>query len=186
MNIHQLSVSFDERQDRLLLRLSTQTHEEFRFWLTRRMTSRLLPALEQCVVRQEASQPGVAAPDPGTQQMLSELKRDAFMQQADFSTPFASQTPTLPLGSEPLLVTDAHFNLESGGALRIQLLEKSPGVSDKSCQMNLQATLVHGLVHLIRQALGQTEWAIKLTATAEDQAATITGESSAPTTRYTH
>lgn len=185
MNIHQLSVSFDERQDRLLLRLSTQAHEEFRFWLTRRMTSRLLPTLEKCVVRLEASQPGVAAPDPGSQQMLSELKRDAFMQKADFSTPFASQTPVLPLGSEPLLVTDAHFNLESGGALRIQLLEKSPDVTDKSCQMNLQAALVHGLVHLIRQALGQTGWAMGLEAAADVQS-TAPEESSEPTTRYAH
>jgi len=185
MNIHQLSVSFDERQDRLLLRLSTQAREEFRFWITRRMTSRLLPILEQCVVRQEASQPGVTATDPNTQQMLSELKRDAFMQQADFSTPFASQKPTLPLGSEPLLVTDAHFNLEPGGALRIQLLEKSPGVPDKSCQMNLQAALVHGLVHLVRQALVQTGWAIGQEVSAEVQS-TAAEESPAPTTRYTH
>jgi hypothetical protein len=37
MNIHQLSVNHDERQDRLLLRLNTQDLKEFRFWLTRRM-----------------------------------------------------------------------------------------------------------------------------------------------------
>ena len=46
MHIHQLNVSHVERQDRLLLRLNTQTAEEFRFWLTRRMTLRLTQALE--------------------------------------------------------------------------------------------------------------------------------------------
>lgn len=185
MNIHQLSVSFDERQDRLLLRLSTQDHEEFRFWLTRRMTARLLPVVEQSVARLEASQPGVAAPDPSAQQMLSELKRDAFLQKADFSTPFASQATQLPLGADPLLVTDAHFNFQPGGALGIQLQEKSPGVPDKSCQMNLQAALVHGLVHLIRQALGQTGWALGLDAPAAPQQPDA-DETSAPAQRYSH
>jgi hypothetical protein len=67
MNIHQLSVSYDERQDRLLLRLNTQDRQEFRFWLTRRMALRLFPAIEQSVQRMEASQPGVAAPDTSSQ-----------------------------------------------------------------------------------------------------------------------
>ncbi len=87
MNIHQLSVSYEERQDRLLLRLNTQDHQEFRFWLTRRMSLRLLPAIDQSVARLEASQPGVAAPDTTSQKMLSDLKRDAFLQKDDFSVP---------------------------------------------------------------------------------------------------
>ena len=51
MNIHQLSVHHEERQDRLLLRLNTKDQQEFRFWLTRRMTLRLLPAIEKTAVR---------------------------------------------------------------------------------------------------------------------------------------
>lgn len=79
MNIHQLSVHHDERQDRLLLRLNTQDQQEFRFWLTRRMTLRLMPAIQQSAVRLEAAQPGVAATDAPTQHLLTELKRDAFL-----------------------------------------------------------------------------------------------------------
>ena len=79
MNIHQLSVNHDERQDRLLLRLNTQDLKEFRFWLTRRMSLRLMPAIEQSAERLEAAQPGVAVTDAPSQQLLSELKRDAFL-----------------------------------------------------------------------------------------------------------
>ena len=42
MNIHQMSVQYDERQDRLSLRVSNQDNQEFRLWLTRAMTLRLL------------------------------------------------------------------------------------------------------------------------------------------------
>jgi hypothetical protein len=54
MNIHQMSVQYDERQDRLALRVSNQDNQEFRLWLTRAMTLRLLPHLQASVVQLEA------------------------------------------------------------------------------------------------------------------------------------
>ena len=64
MNIHQLNVSHNDRQDRLLLRVNTQTAEEFRFWLTRRLTLRLLPALQQALGRMESTSPRWWRPIP--------------------------------------------------------------------------------------------------------------------------
>lgn len=184
MNIHQLSVSYEERQDRLLLRLNTQDHQEFRFWLTRRMSLRLLPAIDQSVARLEASQPGVAAPDTTSQKMLTELKRDAFLQKADFSTPFEAKAERKPLGEEPLLITDAQLSLQANGGLLITFQEKSAEGAVKSCQLNLQASLVHGLIHLIQQALGKADWALSSTP------APVTVETAAALTeeppRYTH
>ncbi|MBP8149106.1 MAG: hypothetical protein KAY21_05245 [Limnohabitans sp.] len=185
MNIHQLSVSFDERQDRLLLRLNTQDSQEFRFWLTRRMTARLLPVIEQSVGRLEASQPGMTAPDSSSQQILTQLKRDAFLQKADFSTPFAAQAQRLPLGPAPLLVTDAQFNFQPGGALQIQFQEKSADAPSKTCQLNLQAQLVHGLVHLILQALPLANWALPTGIPAETNMATP-AEAEPDKPRYAH
>jgi hypothetical protein len=183
MNIHQLSVSFDERQDRLLLRLNTQDSQEFRFWLTRRMTVRLLPVADQSITRLEASQPGMTVPDSATQQLLTELKRDSFLQKADFATPFAAKAEQLPLGEAPLLITDAQFALQPGGALQINFQEKTGRTGSKSCQLNLHASLVHGLVHLIRQALAAADWNLP------NQAAVSTPETppaATATPRYAH
>ncbi|PUE52996.1 hypothetical protein B9Z45_13315 [Limnohabitans sp. 2KL-17] len=157
MNIHQLSVSHEERQDRLLLRLNTQDGQEFRFWLTRRMAIRLLPAMQASVVRLEAAQPGIAAIDHTSQQMLTELKRDAFLQTADFSTPYETHAQQLPLGDEPLLVTDAQLSVQPNGSLQI-IFQKKIGEAIQSCQLNLQAQLVHGMIHLIRQSMEKAEW----------------------------
>jgi hypothetical protein len=41
MQLHQIQARYDELQDRILLRLSTIDHCEFRFWLTRRFVKRL-------------------------------------------------------------------------------------------------------------------------------------------------
>lgn len=158
MNIHQLSVHHDERQDRLLLRLNTQDQQEFRFWLTRRLTQRLLPAIEQSTVRLEAAQPGVAVTDAPSQQLLTELKRDAFLQKADFATPFENRATQWPLGAEPMLITDAHLSIKPGGALEMAFEDKSNPAQARSCQLHLQVSLVHGMLHLIRQASEKAEW----------------------------
>lgn len=159
MHIHQLSVSHDERQDRLLLRLNTQDGQEFRFWLTRRMASRLLPAMDQSVARLEATQPGIAATDAASQQMLNEFKRDAFLKTADFSTPYAAAPRLLPLGEEPILVTDAQLSLQPHGALQL-IFQKKTGETSQSCHLNLQASLVHGMIHLIRQSIAKADWGL--------------------------
>lgn len=160
MNIHQLSVHHDEQQDRLLLRLNTQDQQEFRFWLTRRMTLRLMPAIQQSAVRLEATQPGVAATDVPAQQLLSELKRDAFLKKADFATPFDNHATQWPLGAEPLLITDAHLTIEPNGGLKIAFEDKSDPAHARACQLHLQVSLVHGMVHLIQQACEKAEWGI--------------------------
>jgi hypothetical protein len=161
MNIHQLSVSHDERQDRLLLRLNTLAGEEYRFWLTRRMVTLLLPALTTWVLRLEAAQPGMAARDASTQQLLTDLKRDAFMQNADFSTPYSAQPMLLPLGEAPFLITDAQLNLQANHSLDIIFQQKLDAASP-ACTLNLQAPLVHGLIHLIQQTASKADWALTL------------------------
>ncbi len=169
MNIHQLSVSHDERQDRLLLRLNTQDAQEFRFWLTRRMALRLLPAMEQSVTRLEAAKPGLAATDASSQQILTELKHDAFLQTADFATPYAAEPKQLPLGVEPFLVTDAQLSLQTKGNLQV-IFQKKMGTATQSCQLNLQAPLVHGMIHLIKQSMAKADWGFEKQAPEKRQA----------------
>lgn len=159
MNIHQMSVSYAERQDRLMLRVNTQEGQEFRLWLTRRLTGRLMPHLQACMVQLESSQPNVTAADPTAKQMLTELKRENFLETADFKTPFASQAPQLPLGEEPILVTEVQLNMHANGTLNLVFQDHSgEGASGRSCQLGLQASLLHGLLHLIGQALQQAHW----------------------------
>jgi hypothetical protein len=157
MQIHQLSVSHEEVQDRLLVRLNTQDAHEYRFWLTRRMALRLLPALDQSLVRLEAAQPGVTASNRNAQQILTEIKRDVFLQNADFATPYNAQAQHFPLGPEPLLVTDVQLTLQAHGHLEVMIQQKI-GDSIQSCQLKLQAQLVHGWIHLLRESLAKAEW----------------------------
>jgi hypothetical protein len=159
MNIHQMSVNYAERQDRLMLRVNTQDGQEFRLWLTRRLTGRLLPHLQACVIQLETRNPQVMVNDYAAQQMLTELKRETFLENADFKTPFTSQAPQLPLGEEPILVTDVQLNMHSSGTLNVVFQDQSgEGSTGRSCQLALQSSLLHGLLHLMGQALQQANW----------------------------
>jgi len=158
MNIYQLSVHHDEQHDRLMLRLNTQDQTEFRFWLTRRMTMRLMPFVHQTATRLEAAQPGVAATDARSQTLLSEFKREAFLEKADFNTPYENQACQWPLGPAPMLITEAHLSIKPGGSLEICFEDKSDASQVRSCQLRLQMDLVHGMVHLIEQAFEKAQW----------------------------
>jgi hypothetical protein len=83
------------------------------------------------------------------------------------------------------LITDAQLSLQASGGLLITFQEKSVDAAVKSCQLNLQASLVHGLVHLIQQALVKAEWGFT---TAPNVSAAVEPAALEPETppRYTH
>lgn len=187
MNIHQLSVNYEDRQDRLLLRVNTQSGQEYRLWLTRRLTARLLPHLQTCVVQLESLNPQVMVTDASAQQMLTELQRETFLQKADFQTPFNSQDPTLPLGQEPILVTDVQLNLQNNGTLNVVFQDKSTNdTAQRSCQLGLQSALLHGLLHLIDQALKIANWRMDHAPMAPAVQDTGMAENHADRRAYTH
>ena len=170
MQIHQFNVSHNDRQDRLLLRVNTQTQEEFRFWLTRRLTLRLVPVLEQSVARLESSQPQIVAHDQASQQILTDLKRDAFMQNADFDTPYSGKARQLPLGEEPMLVTDVELKFQGSG-VQLTLQDKgAPAGQAQQCQLSLPPSLLHGLIQLLQQAVAKAQWqaAAEVTVAAQE------------------
>ena len=110
MNIHQLSVNYVQEQDRLLLRVNSAAAEELRLWLTRRLVLGLLPVLKKSVAdvvaRAESERAAVVLPNEQARHMLAEFKREEALKTSDFGTPYKAQAAKLPLGSEPLLVTE--------------------------------------------------------------------------------
>jgi hypothetical protein len=183
MNIHQMSVLHDERQDRLLLRLNTQDQKEFRFWLTRRLTMRLIPVVKQSAARLEAAQPGVAATDSRSQSLLSEFKREAFLEKADFQTPFDTQARQWPLGPEPMLITDVHLSIQPGDVLEMTFEDKSDPPQVRSCRLNLRIDLLHGMVHLIEQAFDKAQWG---SGVSPDRPVDLESAASQDPPRYAH
>lgn len=125
MNIHQLSVTYLPEQDRILVRINTTAGEEMRLWLTRRLMLGLWPLLSKAMterlLRLEAAGSSLDAADDQLKQMLTDFRKQEFLQHADFATPYrkTETAPELPLGEEPLLVTDVDATPLPNGRLRL-------------------------------------------------------------------
>lgn len=163
MNIHQLSVTYLAQQDRILLRVNTTASEEMRLWLTRRLMLGLWPLLSRLLtdhlLKLEAAGSALDASGQELRRMLSEFRKEEFLQHADFDTPYQDKA-SLPLGEEPLLVTDVDAAPLPGGRLRLAFNERPAQAGDKqrSFQMDMEPKLMQGLMHLLEQALGHSQW----------------------------
>lgn len=159
MNIHQLSVLFDERQDRLLMRVNTQEGHEVRLWLTRRIGLRLVKPLQVGIAKMESLNASIALTDPLAQAMLLELKQDDFLKNADLKTPFANQSTVFPLGTDPMVVTDITLHIQVKGGAHIVFQDAGDAHSAaRSCTLQMQPQMVHGLMHLLRKAIDASQW----------------------------
>jgi hypothetical protein len=169
MNIHQLSVNYMPEEDRILARINTTAGEEMRLWLTRRLMLGLWPLLSKVMtghlLRLEAAGTSLEAASDELKTMLADFRKQEFLQSADFDTPYKEDEATLPLGEEPLLVTDVDAAPRPNGRLRLSFNENGPAKAQKEekaeprrFQMEMEPRLMQGLLHLLEQALVQSRW----------------------------
>jgi hypothetical protein len=182
MNIHQVSVSYVQEQDRLLMRINGKEGGELRAWLTRRLTLALLPVLSQTSTEQiskvaaaavAGALPAASADDPRSQ-ALAAFKTEAALRSGDFETPYQppSDPPAEPLlGPEPLLLTEVKVTLLGSGQLRLQLFEKLPGQEAvRHFQVMMDPQLSNALLQLLHQSVNASQWLLLPALAAPDEA----------------
>jgi hypothetical protein len=161
MIIHQLQATYQVHQDRILLRLNTTTHEEFRLWLTRRMMLGLLPNLTKVTTDLANQHPELASHDSTQHQALANFKKQEALALADFATPYASETPALPIGSTPLLLSTIHMTPLNDGKLHLGFEEAADGDSPaRSFSVTMAQPVFHSLLHLLESVLAHTQWGL--------------------------
>ena len=161
MNIHQLSALYVEEQDRILLRFNTSEGEELRLWLTRRMLARVWEPLREAVVHLEAKDNPLSDRSATTQRMLADLRRAEVLQQSDFATPFKGESAKLPLGSDPLVVTQMNMTVQDHQHLQIGFEERLAQQQEaRGFQVAMEPALLHGFMHLLEAALTKSQWDI--------------------------
>ncbi len=166
MNIKQMSVNYVSEQDRLLLRISTGSAEEIRLWFTRRFTLALLPVLRKSAAEQLSR---LAPPvDPAApladqrQRLLEQFQKEATAYSGDFKTPYAppaagGDASSPPAETPPLLITEVKITLQKTGQMQVQFVEKLP-LQNKQVELTVEAQLIQGLLHLLHQAVTQSQW----------------------------
>lgn len=99
MSIKQFNGTYHPREDRLEVRFNTPRDEEFKLWLTRRMTLSLMHFCEQFALQTLSTKHNrTIAKD------LDEFEQHALKERADFATAYQPST-NQPLGESAVLVT---------------------------------------------------------------------------------
>lgn len=163
MKIHQLSVTYQAEQDRIFVRINTAAAEEVRLWLTRRLMVGLWPLLNRLVtehlLKYETAGASLETADDGLKKMLADFRKEQFLQEADFDTPYDENQAVLPLGQDPVLVTDVDASPLPNGRLRLSFNERLPGgKAPRNFQVDMDPKLMQGLMHLLEQALTRSQW----------------------------
>lgn len=163
MKIHQLSANYLPEQDRILMRINTAASEEVRLWLTRRLMLGLWPLLSklltQHLLKLEAAGSSLEAADEDLKKMLADFRKEQFLQEADFDTPYDENQAVLPLGPEPVLITDVDASPLASGHLRLSFNERLPNASEpRSFHVEMDPKLMQGMMHLLEQALQRSQW----------------------------
>jgi hypothetical protein len=98
MGIRQINGTYIPPEDRIVLRVSTDAGEEFRFWLTRPVTAHLLASIRTIAARTIAQKfpPQIA-------QTVTEFEQQAVQQQTKLDDEFVPGS-SFPLGEAPALV----------------------------------------------------------------------------------
>lgn len=162
MKIHQLSVNYLAEQDRILVRINTAAAEEMRLWLTRRLMLGLWPLLSKLLTKHllklEAAGTSLDTADEGLKKMLADFRKDEFLKEADFDTPYRENQAQL-LGEKPLLITDVDAAPLANGRLRLSFNERLPRApKPRSFQIEMEPKLMQGMMHLLEQALARSQW----------------------------
>ena len=163
MNIRQLSVTYLAEQDRILVRINTSADQEMTLWLTRRLMVGLWPLLSnlltQHLLKLESAGRTLDSADPGLRKMLADFRKEEFLKEADFDTPYRERPAATP-ADQPLLVTDVDASPLPDGRLRLSFNEhlKETEGDGRSFQLEMQPKLMQGMMHLLEQALARAQW----------------------------
>jgi hypothetical protein len=145
--LHQINISHDGKEDRLLLRISTTTGDEYRLWLTRRYTKLLLGVLNKEMDKQGGA-PNVA----GSKETTSMLKNGALEKKYE-----AAKSKSFPLGENGVLAFKINARNAENGNLMLELLpEKGEGIN-----MNLNKGLLYMFHNILTQGITQAAWDLK-------------------------
>ncbi len=146
----QFSVTFQPREDRLLLRGGFPDGTEIQILLTRRLTRGMLKLVDQVATRLVRGD----IPDPATQAKVAEFTREAAVQQADFGQAYQTGQVHPAMADGPRLVNTLSITPQPKDRLALSFtLDQGEKLS-----FSLGNDHLWGLIDLIARQAAQAEW----------------------------
>ncbi len=157
----QFDAGYNQHEDRILLRITNQSGEEFRLWLTRRICASLLTdfktrtsAYRVSAIDRDTSNEASATPDHDTL-LRAQFEQQAAVAQQDLNTEFAPGE-TYPLGESGLLVEK--INLQPNGQGQDNHSLSFANAQGEGITLGVSIELFNAIFEVIERVVQQTNW----------------------------
>lgn len=163
MDLHQLQITYQTHEDRILLRVSLRAEdgalEEIRAWLTRRIVKSLWPgtlrSLDSFV---KLTQPQAAHASSEILSMEYQASVTEIKASGNFDLPFEAAAERYPFGQTPLVIHTLQFHLEASQPLRIAFNQ----TEQDGFEVAFTQKTMHGFCKLLQEAVRNAEWDLNL------------------------
>ena len=119
----QLNGTYFPEEDRVMLKIRTKDDAEYRLWLTRHITQKIMAVIEKITIKNlEASTKNKSLPK-NVIETMNEMRQKNIENQTDLSGKYRS-TAKLPLGAEPILITNATFTIFKNSKVTMKCILK--------------------------------------------------------------
>ncbi|HTD91614.1 MAG TPA: hypothetical protein VK663_13180 [Burkholderiales bacterium] len=155
MNIHQIQMSYNAQEDRILLRVLSTQRAEFRFWLTRRYVKLLWAVLIKMLERDPVA---AAHGDESVRRTMMGFQHANAVSGGEFAKPYEEGVCLLPLGANPVLLSRISGK-QPGHQPQILSLHPEQG---QGIDLGVNTGLLHMISKLLADAVAQADWDLKL------------------------
>lgn len=150
MSIRQLNANYVPDEDRVMLRFTTDTDDEYRLWLTRAVVGTLLQQTQALAVKTLERQHNVHQA-----KAVAQFKQQALQQTVSYAQ--FEGAARFPLGAEPVLVKSVQAQIREQAPVLVMLLARGQNLT-----LRLNEDLVGKLQLLMHKMNDAAHWALGL------------------------
>lgn len=162
MELHQIQVTYQAEEDRILCRASFKAEDglqEVRAWLTRRMLKGLWSSMVEAMEKQVAlDNPQAAHASGHVVEMEHHASVEAIRDSGSFNNAYQDDIRSYPLGETPILVTTTNFSVTAGQPMRMNL---SPSAGS-GFEIAFAQQVLHGFSSLLLDSVNKADWDLDL------------------------
>lgn len=165
MELHQIQVSYQDYEDRLLVKFSfaepdmSEARQEIKIWFTRRLALMFWPAILEALSKQVSlNMPGAAHASADILQMEHEASLSKIKQAGGFSTHYNSEALSWPMGEKPLLPDNIQFHFSTNQPMKIEFALSN----GKAFEVGMSQSVVHSFCKLFQDAVEKADWGFVL------------------------
>lgn len=151
----QLNGTYYPEEDRMMLKIRTKDDAEYRFWLTRHITKKILAVIEKISIKNIEVATKNKALSKNVVETMDEMRQKNIESQTDLSQKYKS-TANLPLGADPVLIKSATFTIFQNSKVTMKCILKLKDPIDFEFNM---ATLAKVRV-LLNRLCEKADWNI--------------------------